>query len=64
VRKRKFHVYPVTTIGEGIEILTGTAAGARGRDGSFPPGTVFGRVERRLVEMAEASRRQTPAKAP
>ncbi|MBI3451129.1 MAG: AAA family ATPase [Acidobacteria bacterium] len=64
VRKRKFHVYPITTIDEGIEILTGTAAGVRGRDGSFPPGTVHARVERRLVEMAEASRRQAPPKAP
>jgi lon-related putative ATP-dependent protease len=48
----KFHVLPANTVEEGIEILTGVRAGQRGPDGAFEPGTVFGRVDRRLREMA------------
>jgi predicted ATP-dependent protease len=44
----KFRVIPVTTIDEGIAILTGTEAGARGPDGAFPEGSVNALVEARL----------------
>src|SRR5262249_48767089 len=40
VRKKRFHIYPVRTVDEGIEILTGRAAGGRGRNGAFPEGSV------------------------
>ncbi|PIU78940.1 MAG: ATP-dependent protease [Nitrospirae bacterium CG06_land_8_20_14_3_00_70_43] len=49
----RFHIYPVATIDEGIELLTGLPAGARDGDGLYPPGTVNGRVEARLAELAE-----------
>jgi lon-related putative ATP-dependent protease len=48
-----FHVYPVTTVDEGIALLTGVAAGERGADGRFPPGTVNFRVEQRLSGFAD-----------
>jgi predicted ATP-dependent protease len=48
----KFRIIPVHTIDEGIEVLTGTPAGARGRDGRFEEGTVNFMVDRRLQEMA------------
>ncbi len=51
--KGKFHIYPVETIDQGIEILTGMPAGERGDDGAFPPDTVNHRVERRLDAFAE-----------
>jgi lon-related putative ATP-dependent protease len=51
-----FHIVPVSTIDEGIEILTGCTAGARGTDGSYPADSVNGRVEARLREFAEARR--------
>ncbi len=51
-RKRKFNIYPVETISQGIETLTGVPAGKRGRTGEFPKGTVFDRVEARLREYA------------
>ncbi len=57
VREGQFHVWAVSTIDEGIEILTGTPAGARQEDGSWPEGTVNQRVDQRLLEMAEAIRR-------
>ena len=48
----RFHIFAVETIDEGIEILTGTPAGERGRSGEFPDGTVNQRVEARLIELA------------
>ncbi len=53
VRKRKFHVYPVKTIDQGIEILTGVEAGARRPDGTFKEGTINYEVDRQLKAMAE-----------
>jgi lon-related putative ATP-dependent protease len=53
VAQGKFHIYPVRTVDEGIEILTGVAAGNRNESGSYPPESVNGRVDRRLRELAE-----------
>jgi lon-related putative ATP-dependent protease len=53
VRKGEFHIWAVSTIDEGIEILTGVPAGERSRDGTFPEGTLNFCVEQRLKEMAE-----------
>jgi lon-related putative ATP-dependent protease len=52
----KFRIYPVKTIDEGIEVLTGMRAGERGPDGSFEEGSVNYRVDNRLREMAERFR--------
>ena len=56
VRDGKFRIYPVRRVEEGIELLTGIPAGARGADGSFPAGTVFARVDARLRDLAEKIR--------
>jgi predicted ATP-dependent protease len=56
VRERQFRIYAVETIDQGIELLTGVAAGAPGPDGAWPEGTINQRVEARLAEMAEAVR--------
>jgi predicted ATP-dependent protease len=53
VRAGLFHVWAVRTIDEGIELLTGVGAGARNADGSFPPGSVHGLVQHRLIQLAE-----------
>jgi len=55
-REGKFHIYPVKTIDQGIEILTGVKAGARRPDGSFEEGTVNYRVDEHLKAMAEKLR--------
>jgi lon-related putative ATP-dependent protease len=49
-----FHVYPVKTIDEGIEVLTGVKAGERRPDGSYGAGTIHDLVQRRLIEMANS----------
>ena len=52
VRAGKFNVWSVTSIDEGIALLTGVEAGARVADGAFPPDSVHGRVAQRLAEFA------------
>jgi lon-related putative ATP-dependent protease len=56
VEDGRFHIYPVQTIDQGIEILTGMSAGERGTDGQYPKGSLNYRVEARLREMAEKRR--------
>jgi len=56
VAGKKFHIFPVATVEEGIEILTGVRAGARDTNGKFEDGTVFARVDARLRNMAETLR--------
>ncbi|MGB5293359.1 MAG: ATP-binding protein, partial [Thermoanaerobaculia bacterium] len=40
----KFHVYPVETVDQGIELLTGLKAGELGEDDSYPEGSLNRRV--------------------
>jgi len=40
VKKEKFHIYAISTIDEGIEILTGVPAGKKDKFGKFPAGTI------------------------
>ena len=56
VKKKRFHIYPVKRIEEGIEILTGLPAGKRGKNGTFPDGTLFALVEERLEGLYEKLR--------
>ena len=53
VREGKFHVYAVSTVDEGIALLTGVPAGEPDAAGNYPEGTVNYRVQKRLLEMAE-----------
>lgn len=40
VKEGKFHIYAVSSIDEGIEILTGVPAGKKSASGKFPAGTI------------------------
>ena len=53
VEQGKFHIWNIETIDQGIEILTGTSAGERKEDGSWPEGTVNDRVDKQLAKMAD-----------
>jgi lon-related putative ATP-dependent protease len=64
VRQGRFHIYPVDTIDQGIELLTGVPAGERQLDGRYATGTVNAAVERRLRELGEAVREFEPAGGP
>ncbi len=50
--KGRFHIYPVDTIAEGIELLTGMPAGQRGKDGRFPANSINALVEDQLRRFA------------
>ena len=52
----KFHVYPVETIDQGIELLTGVSAGEPDDQGNFPAGTVNGLTQATLLEFARNAR--------
>jgi predicted ATP-dependent protease len=52
----RFHLYCVDNVAQAIEILTGVPAGERDASGRLPAGSVFGRVERRIIEIAERLR--------
>ena len=56
VEAGKFAIYPIATIDEGIETLTGVPAGERDSKGRFPKGSINAQVESRLVELADARR--------
>ncbi len=51
-----FQVYPVASIDQGIELLTGVRAGNRRKDGTYGPGTVNRLVQDRLLDFAEKRR--------
>ncbi len=53
VEQGKFHIYAVSTIDEGIEVLTGTPAGERDSEGHYPPSSINGLVEKRLEEYSK-----------
>lgn len=52
-QKGKFHIYPIQTINQGMEVLTGERAGKRQPDGTFEEGTINYFVDKRLRTMAE-----------
>ncbi|MGE5328369.1 MAG: Lon protease family protein [Deltaproteobacteria bacterium] len=54
VKDGKFHIYPIKTIDEGIEILTGVPAGVKKEDGTYPKGTVNFLVAEKLRKYAMA----------
>jgi len=57
VKAGQFHIYSVRTIDEGIEVLTGIAAGARGGDGTYPAGSVNDRVQKKLLLFTEQQKK-------
>jgi hypothetical protein len=52
----RFHLHAASTVEEAVEVLTGVDAGTRDEHGRFPAASVFGRVERRVIEIAERLR--------
>lgn len=53
VKEGQFHLWPISTIEEGIEILTGMEAGELQPDGAYPEDTLFRKVDDRILEIAE-----------
>ena len=56
VKNKEFHIYSISTIEEGIEVLTGVPAGKKDSLGKFPAGTVNYLVAKKLKRYAEISK--------
>ena len=54
VKEERFHIYPVKTIDEGIEILTGVNPGERKEDGTFEENTVNYLIDKELQRLAKS----------
>jgi lon-related putative ATP-dependent protease len=52
VEKGQFHIYAVSTIEEGIELLTGVPAGEADAEGAYPEGSVYAGVQAKLEQYA------------
>ena len=55
VKDGKFHIYAVSTINEGIEILTGVPAGEKDKNGDFPNGSINYLAMEKLKKFSENS---------
>jgi predicted ATP-dependent protease len=55
-RKGLFHVFSVSTIDEGMEILSGLPSGTRAAGGQYPSGSINHGVEEKLLAFAETRR--------
>ena len=53
VKDKKFHIYAISTVDEGIEILTGVPAGKMNENGVFTAGSVKALVYEKLKKYAE-----------
>jgi predicted ATP-dependent protease len=56
IEQGRFHLYAVDSVAQGVEVLTLLSCGERDASGRFPASSVFGRVERRIIEIAERLR--------
>jgi len=52
VKQGRFYIYAISSVDDGIEILTGVEAGQKKEDGNYPDGTINYKVDRKLKEMA------------
>ncbi len=57
VAQGKFHIWPVTTVEEGLEVLMGVKAGVLQEDGTYPEETVYRMADDRLREISEIVRK-------
>ncbi len=55
VKQKQFHIYQVSTVEEGIEILTDIPAGTPDDAGNYPEDTVYYKVQEKLKKYLERS---------
>ena len=60
VKNNKFHIYAISNIEEGIEILTDVPAGKKDKNGKFPAGSVNSLVHEKLKKYAEIAQKNRP----
>ncbi len=55
-----FSIYPIKTLDQAVELLTGMPAGKRGKEGEFAPDTVYYHVEQNLRKMSREVKKTLP----
>lgn len=53
IKKKKFHIYAIKTIDEGLALLTGMAPGKRSSKGKFEKGSIHALVDQTLLQYAD-----------
>ena len=56
IKARRFHIWAIKTIKDGIEVLTGMEAGERDGTGKYPNETLYRRVDERLEKLSKNGR--------
>ena len=59
VEEKKFHIYPISTIDEGMEILTLRESGERNSKGQFPVDSANRIIEDRLKRLCGLSQKSS-----
>lgn len=62
VRSKTFHIWAISHVDEGLEILTGRRPGKRTKDGDFEKGTIYALVDQRLQHLAKESKPKMSSK--
>jgi len=62
VKQKKFHIYAVKTVDEGIEILTGVKAGKLKPDGTFEKNSINYRIDLRLRDFIKKMEKSSKTK--
>jgi predicted ATP-dependent protease len=60
VKDGKFHIYAVSSIDEGIEVLTDVPAGERDSAGHYPAESINGRAAKKLLQFADQLKQTAP----
>jgi predicted ATP-dependent protease len=60
VANGEFHIYPISRVEQGIEILTGVPAGKKLKSG-YEPGSVFDLVEKKIKDLYAKSKAVRPS---
>ena len=58
VKKKEFHIYPISHVEEGMQILTGVKAGKRSAGGGYEINTVFDLVHKKIKDLYAKSKMQ------
>jgi len=58
VRAGRFHIYAISHVDDGIELLTGAPVGAKNERGKYPPESVHGRVFKKLKDFNKRSNQE------
>ena len=57
VKQGKFHIWAISKIEEGIEILTGVRTGKCRKDGSYTPDSIFDLVQKQILEYTKNAKK-------